>query len=98
MNTLDFVMFDPVEAGEEWAVDFDSSHKVIECMIDSRPLIDIIHEYEAKQKDTIDGLELRTRSSKLAIWRPAKRQKARYVFYKRRGVPVRMQQLRRAWM
>jgi len=57
MNTLDFVMFDPVKAGEEWAVDLGSDHKVVECMIDGRPLIDIIHEYESGQKEKVEGLD-----------------------------------------
>ena len=57
MNTLDFEMFDPVEAGEEWAVDFGSPHLVVESIIDGRRLIDIIHEIEAPQKAGEGGLD-----------------------------------------
>ena len=46
VNTLDFEMFDPVKAGEMWAVDYGSNHKVVEIIIDGKKLIDIINEIE----------------------------------------------------
>ena len=46
VNTLDFVMFDPIEAREEWAVDFGSTHKVVEILIDGRSMKEHIQEIE----------------------------------------------------
>lgn len=46
INTLDFEVFDPVEAGEQWALSWGSDHKVTEIYIDGRKLLDIIHEIE----------------------------------------------------
>ena len=45
-NTLDFKMFDPVEAGEPWAVSFGAKDKVVEIYIDGKKLIDTIREIE----------------------------------------------------
>lgn len=45
-NNLDFKMFDPVEAGEVWAVDFGSNHKVVEIYIDGKRLLDTIRKIE----------------------------------------------------
>lgn len=46
VNTLDFLMFDPIEAGEEWAVEYGSNHMVVEILIDGRSLLDIIDKIE----------------------------------------------------
>lgn len=45
-NVLDFEMFDPIEAGEAWAVEFGTNHKVVEIYIDGKKLIDIIRVIE----------------------------------------------------
>lgn len=46
INTLDFEDFDPVEAGEQWALSWGSDHKVTEIYIDGKKLLDIIHQIE----------------------------------------------------
>lgn len=46
INTLDFEVFDPVVAGEEWALSWGSDYKVTEIYIDGRKLLDIIREIE----------------------------------------------------
>ena len=58
INTLDFKMFDPVEAGEEWAVDFGSNHKVVEIYIDGQRLLDTIREIEIPYAQGEDSPEL----------------------------------------
>lgn len=45
-NILNFEMFDPVEAGEEWAITWGSNHKVVEIYVDGKKLLDIIREIE----------------------------------------------------
>ena len=42
VNTLEFKMIDPVEAGEEWAVDLGSLVKVVEIYIDGKEMLDIV--------------------------------------------------------
>ena len=46
INVLKFEMFDPVDAGEEWACDIDYDLNAVEIYIDGRPLLDILSEYE----------------------------------------------------
>lgn len=46
INVLKFKMFDPIEAGEPWAVDFGSNHKVVEVIIDGENLLEVIRRIE----------------------------------------------------
>ena len=39
-------MFDPIKAGEVWAVEYGSDHKVVEVYIDGQKLLDIIKAIE----------------------------------------------------
>ena len=46
-NTLKFEFFDPVEAGETWAITWGFDYKVVEIYVDGEKLLDIIREIEA---------------------------------------------------
>ena len=46
-NTLKFELFDPVEAGETWAITWGFDYKVVEIYVDGEKLLDIIREIEA---------------------------------------------------
>ena len=45
-SVLDFNLIDPVEAGEEWAVAFDSPYNVVEIYIDKVEIRDIVRPLE----------------------------------------------------
>ena len=45
-NTLKFELFDPVEAGETWAITWGFDYKVVEIYVDGEKLQDIIREIE----------------------------------------------------
>ena len=45
-NTLKFELFDPVEAGETWAITWGSDYKVVEIYVDGERLLDSIREIE----------------------------------------------------
>lgn len=57
-NTLDFEMFDPEEAGEEWALTWGSDHKAVEVYIDGKKLLDIIREIEVPYAEEEGNPEL----------------------------------------
>ena len=45
-STLKFESFDPVEAGEKWAITWGADYKVVEIYVDGERLLDIIREIE----------------------------------------------------
>ena len=45
-STLKFERFDPVEAGEKWAINWGADYKVVEIYVDGERLLDIIREIE----------------------------------------------------
>ena len=56
INKLTFRLFDPVKAGEEWAVSDNYPYKVVGISIDGRELLDIIREIEypyLKEEDSL---------------------------------------------
>ena len=46
INVLEFKMFDPVEAGEPWALSFGAFNKVVDILIDRKSLLETIREIE----------------------------------------------------
>ena len=46
ISTLKFESFDPVEAGEKWAITWGADYKVVEIYVDGERLLDIIREIE----------------------------------------------------
>ena len=45
-STLKFDSFDPVEAGEKWAITWGADYKVVEIYVDGERLLDSIREIE----------------------------------------------------
>ena len=56
-DTLDFQMFDPIEAGEAWAVDLGSTCNVVKIILNDKDFLDIIRPIERPYKEE-EGLDL----------------------------------------
>ena len=56
-DTMDFQLFDPIEAGEEWAIDIGSRHKVVRIILNGMDFLDIVRPIEQPYKKE-EGLDL----------------------------------------
>lgn len=46
INTIKFELYDPVDAGEDWAVDNNYGVNAVEIYIDGEPLLDMLSRFE----------------------------------------------------